>query len=203
MAILVGTDETALMIALVFGLFASILGLFHSFSRDTRAWYLAGSKLVKISPPQWLFFIAWPIMYVLEVAAMYRYVVHQSSFPGTHYDSVVLLFLVQAVLCFFWHPLFFQHKRVYFTGIVIIVVLIAQLGCLGIMGADEEWVSFALMLIVFFWCLYLGILNFYWVHIVRTHKTELSKYDENCDEYWEEDIIDSRRGRTTKKVENH
>ena len=182
MAILGSLDQIALMIALVLGVFRID---FHSFSKRTKAWYIAGSMYVKISPPTWLFYIVWPIMYILEIAAIFTYVVNQSPTPGQHLDSVVFLFLVQVLLCSWWHPIFFKYKRVGFAGLLITLILVAQMGCLGIMGTDEEWVSFGLMFALFAWCFFAAILNFSWVYVVRSHKEELDQYDSDGEELYE------------------
>jgi len=185
MAILQSLDQVALIIALVLGIFRFE---FNSFSKKTKDWYRAGSKLVKVSPPSWLFSVVWPILYILEITAMFRYIVNRSPFPGTHLDSVVFLFLVQAILCIMWYPLFFQRKRVIFSAIVILFIMGSQLACLAIMGADEEWTSFALMLILFLWCMFAGILNFYWIYVVRVYRDELSQYySDSEEEIYDED----------------
>lgn len=197
MTILVGTDQAALIIALILGIFRID---FHPFSRSTKAWYNAGSKHVKMSPPTWLFSIVWPILYILEITAMYRYIIHQAPFPGTHFDSVVFLFLVQAILCIMWYPTFFELKRVWMAGIFILLILVAQLACLSVMAVDGEWLSFGLMMILFCWCIFAGILNFYWVHVVRTHKEELSQYDSDNEEYYDDDENRRERRPANKKT---
>lgn len=175
MPILENLEQVALMIALVLGILRTEP---RALSHVNKCWYDAGSAYIPISPPTWLFSIVWPILYILEIIAMFRYVVHISPTPGTHLDTVVILFLIQVILCVWWYPLFFDLRRVKMAAMVILLILMSQLVCLSIMAVDDEWVSFALMLVLFLWCIFAGILNFYWVWVVVKHKEELEKFDE-------------------------
>lgn len=200
MAIMESVGQVGLMVALILGIFRFEA---HSFSRETLRLYNEGKKRAKFSPPSWLFYIVWPIMYVLEVAAVFRYVVRQVPINfGTHTDAVVILFLVQALLCAWWHPVFFRHRKYRLAGAFVILILIAQLACLAIMGADDEWVSFGLMLILFMWCLFAAILNFYWIYIVNTYSDDFSQFDSDNENEYEEQISSSstkKRGTLVKK----
>ena len=83
----------------------------------------------------------------------------------------------------------------------MLFILIAQLTVLSIMAVDDEWVSFALMFVLFLWSFFLGILNFYWIHVVRTHHAELSPYDSDVEEMDDDEDDKKRKPRGARLVQ--
>lgn len=79
-------------------------------------------KKPALAPPQWLFPIAWSILYVLMGVA--AYLVGVSHKPKTQICRALLLYAVQLVLNFFWPIIFFNGEKYLFALIWLIAMLL-------------------------------------------------------------------------------
>lgn len=172
MAVLNGLDEVALYFALVLATFYLSI---DSWSTKEKGWQYWENKYIPIVAPKWLFFIMWPVIYVFEVVAVFRYAVNQSPFPGTHLDALCILYSINVILTRYWDPLIYKVSRPWLAGVLMIFVLASQIAILAICGLDEEWVSFGLFLVVFLWSIYLGIVTFWWISTSYSKKDEYNQ----------------------------
>jgi tryptophan-rich sensory protein len=174
-------------------------------SKKNRKWYKAGRKHVWITPPGWVFGVMWFAIYIFEVTAMYRYVINQ--FPaalGNHMDSVVILYVVSSLLSRLWAAAFFHYKRVILSFVIVLLVFIMNVAITGIMIADEEVISYALMIIKCIWLLFATILSAWWIYVSKTNRSELTSWEMNDDsDVSDDDVSGSRKqkpGTVTTRV---
>ncbi|GAB5054543.1 MULTISPECIES: TspO/MBR family protein [Pediococcus] len=85
-------------------------------------------SLPPLAPPDYLFGIVWPLLYLL--IAISGYLIYQSiAFKGEKTTSY-LLFAVQLGLNFVWSIVFFGGNY-YWVGVVIVIILdLVVLGCI-------------------------------------------------------------------------
>ncbi|GEL16068.1 TspO/MBR family protein [Pediococcus cellicola] len=105
---------------LLFVVGVQILGsLSGLFAGNIKAVYNALS-LPPLAPPDYLFGIVWPLLYLL--IAISGYLIYQSiAFKGEKVTSYIL-FAVQLALNFAWSIVFFAGNY-YWAGVVIVVLL--------------------------------------------------------------------------------
>lgn len=115
-------------------------------------WYEA---LVKPSftPPNWLFPVAWSIIYLLLAWAGYRL----ANTPGS--QTVLALWAAQIALNTLWTPVFFGAHRL-LAGMVIISVLWVVVAALVVMALQLDVTSGLLLLPYLVWLCVAAALNF-------------------------------------------
>ena len=108
-------------------------------------------------PPEWMFGVVWPILYVLMFVSFYVFLnkeTSQSRMPG------VWIFLLQLVLNFAWTPAFFAYKNISLSFVISLFLTIA----VGYM-IFEFWkispLSACLNIPYLIWVLFADVLNFY------------------------------------------
>lgn len=108
-------------------------------------------------PPEWIFGVVWPILYVLMFVSFYIFLskdTTQSRMIG------VWAFLIQLSLSFAWTPIFFAYKNIQLALIISFLLTIA----VGYM-IFEFWkispLSAILNIPYFLWVLFADVLNFY------------------------------------------
>lgn len=73
-----------------------------------------------LSPPGWLFGVAWPVLYALMGAA--AYLIHTADAPPKERNEALQLFNWQLLVNLLW-PVFFFRCELFWAAIVVIVIL--------------------------------------------------------------------------------
>lgn len=81
-----------------------------------------------LSPPNWLFGIVWPILYILMGVAFYRLITVQDMRKKT---LPTVLFCLQLLLNFFWSIVFFGNDMLWYAFVIIIALDIAVFACIA------------------------------------------------------------------------
>lgn len=77
-----------------------------------------GMKQPPLSPPAWLFPIAWTILYVLMGIA--SYLIYRST---SEYSSIaMIIYAVQLIMNFFWSLIFFNMENYWFALIWLLIM---------------------------------------------------------------------------------
>lgn len=146
---------------IVFGILfvISVAGKF--FSNVGMGWYDTLAK-PSITPPRWMFGLVWPIIFLLSGLASIA--VWQTFARDGVFWTIIILFLVNAVLNLSWSYLFF-YKRLIFASLICstvltlvtyaLIFLIAQqsLAIASLLFLYAGWITFATYLDFLFWAL--------------------------------------------------
>ena len=126
-------------------LIASLAGLSNIYT--DRSWYESLNKS-SLNPPDYLFGIVWPILYILMAVVSFL-----------HAKSISKLYIPQLVLNVAWPWLFFvcQQPDIAFINIVVLIWL--NLVILMKLKGQGAWLSFALYLPYLFWISFASFLN--------------------------------------------
>ena len=115
-------------------------------------WY---RELVKPSwtPPDWLFPLAWSVLYLCMAAAAARIAV----LPGT--GVAMALWSLQIALNALWTPIFFGLERIK-AGMAVLLFLWASVAACMLAMWQLDWIAGALFAPYLAWVTVAGMLNF-------------------------------------------
>ncbi|MBQ9495822.1 MAG: tryptophan-rich sensory protein [Treponema sp.] len=109
-----------------------------------------------LSPPGWLFPVAWTILYILM--GISSFLIFQSSSNANIRKRALVLYGAQLVLNFIWSPLFF-NGQLYFVALVVLVVMWLLILAL-IVNAGKVSKSAAYLLVPYIlWATFAAYLN--------------------------------------------
>ncbi|MEE4920963.1 TspO/MBR family protein [Pseudomonas alliivorans] len=115
-------------------------------------WY-ESLKKPGFTPPNWLFPVAWTIIYLLLAWAGYRL----SLMPGS--QAVLALWAAQIALNTLWTPVFFgAHKP--FAGMVIIILLWLVVAAMVVMALSLDVITGLILFPYLVWLCVAAALNF-------------------------------------------
>jgi tryptophan-rich sensory protein len=116
------------------------------------AWY---ESLIKPSftPPNWLFPVAWTIIYLLLAWAGYRL----TLIPGS--QAVLALWAAQIALNTLWTPVFFGAHRV-LASMVILTLLWLVVATMVVMALQLDVITGLILFPYLVWLCVAGALNF-------------------------------------------
>ncbi|MES2062705.1 MAG: TspO/MBR family protein [Bacteroidota bacterium] len=107
----------SLAITLTIGVVASI------FTRpEITGWYSTLNK-PPFTPPNWLFPVAWTIIYIMIATA--AYMVWKLRDTSATYQTAVIIYVVQLALNFSWSIVFFGLHQILYALIIIVALLVA------------------------------------------------------------------------------
>nr|WP_067058085.1 TspO/MBR family protein [Mucilaginibacter sp. L294] len=107
----------SLAITLAIGVVASI------FTRpEITGWYNTLNK-PPFTPPDWLFPVAWTIIYIMIATAAYMVWKLRDTSPT--YKTAVIIYVVQLALNFSWSIVFFGLHQILYALIIIVALLVA------------------------------------------------------------------------------
>ena len=113
-----------------------------------------------LSPPAWLFPVAWTILYVCMGLAsfflMNANVTDASS--RTHRKISIVLYAVQLVLNFVWSPIFF-NARLYYVALAVLFIMWLCILAIMIFARKIHKASFWLLLPYILWTTFAAYLN--------------------------------------------
>jgi translocator protein len=122
-------------------------GFLIGFATRPGAWYAALTK-PSFTPPDWVFPLAWAVLYVLIAIAGYRAILNEQR-------RTVQLWCVQLALNFLWPIVFFGAQQIA-MGFIVIMLLLAAILTFMSMAKDgwaralfapyAGWVAFAAVL---------------------------------------------------------
>lgn len=118
------------------------------------AWYVALIK-PEITPPNWLFPVAWTTLYVLMGFAL-AMILHARGAKGR--GLAIALFIAQLVLNLIWTPLFFGAHHIS-LALIDLVALLAIAIVTTILFGRIRTVAAWLMLPYLVWVSFAGVLN--------------------------------------------
>lgn len=172
--------DAALLLTLVFGIFVFSFG--SSFYKK-KHWYETGKQYVKGTPPNWLFGIIWPMLYILLISSVYNYLT--TEVPGIHYDVFCFSTAFLVTLLNAWFPIFFKSKKIIFALVVLMLIVAFCVIMMVISAIDEKWISFGCLIPLLLWLVYATYLNAAWVFVIKKYREELVDgesymYDENA-----------------------
>jgi len=106
----------SLAITLAIGVVAS------TFTRpEITSWYSTLNK-PPFTPPNWLFPVAWTIIYIMIATA--AYMVWKLRDTSATYKTAVIIYVVQLALNFSWSIVFFGLHQILYALIIIIALLV-------------------------------------------------------------------------------
>ncbi|VVT12964.1 Tryptophan-rich protein TspO [Sphingomonas sp. EC-HK361] len=118
------------------------------------AWYRALQKPA-LTPPGWLFPVAWTILYILMGLAL-AVILHARGARGR--GGALALFVVQFVLNLIWTPVFFGQHKVSLALWIIVAMLVAATATTIAFGRIRR-VAAWLMVPYLVWISFAGVLN--------------------------------------------
>lgn len=116
-------------------------------------------KIIKppLSPPSWVFPVAWSILYILMGISLY--LVLNSNVNKPQKQRAIVLFAIQLILNFIWSPIFFSLQQFLLAFIVLIFMWIFTLGMIiSFYGISKP--AALLQIPYLLWITFAGYLNF-------------------------------------------
>lgn len=147
----------AITIAILGGIFTE-LGM---------GWYLSSLTLPSITPPNWVFTIAWTVIYILVAGAAYiiwhegpKKVFHLFSTPHAkdEYRLLQWLFVINAGLNLLWVILFFTFHAISFAAVEIVFLEISIIAIIAFSWKISKTAVF-LLLPYALWVLFVAYLT--------------------------------------------
>ena len=109
-----------------------------------------------LSPPAWLFPVAWTALYALMGLASYR--VLTAQIPQEKKNSALLFYGVQLVFNFFWTIIFFNFGA-YTAAFVWLIILLALIVITTVKFSRVDKTAAYLMIPYIVWVTFAGYLN--------------------------------------------
>ncbi len=109
-----------------------------------------------LAPPEWLFPIAWTILYVLMGLA--SYFVYTSSADREQKRKALMFYTVQLMMNFFWSTLFFTY-RLYLIALIWLLVMWVLILISAIRFYRIRPVAGIMMCALFLWTTFAAYLN--------------------------------------------
>jgi len=111
-----------------------------------------------LSPPSWLFPIAWTILYILMGISSYLIYKNKNVFFYEERERSLLLYIIQLVFNFFWSIIFFNMQKFIFAFVWLIILWIIVL--LLIIDSKKVNKTASYLLIPYIlWLTFAGYLN--------------------------------------------
>ena len=111
-----------------------------------------------LSPPSWLFPIAWTILYILMGIASYLIYKNKSAYFYEERDKSLILYGVQLIFNFMWSIIFFNLKQYLFAFIWLVILWVIVL-LMMINTKKVNKVAFYLFIPYIIWLTFAGYLN--------------------------------------------
>ena len=111
-----------------------------------------------LSPPSWLFPIAWTILYILMGIASYLIYKNKNVFFYKERENALLLYGIQLLFNFMWSIIFFNLKQYLFAFIWLIILFVLVL-LMMINTKKVNKIAFYLFIPYILWLIFAGYLN--------------------------------------------
>ena len=110
-----------------------------------------------LSPPGWLFPVAWTVLYILMGVA--SYLVLTSEAPVREREKAIYVYLIQLAVNFFWSIIFFNLER-YLLAFIWLVLLWSLILATLVRFYRVSETAGRLMIPYLLWVTFAGYLNF-------------------------------------------
>lgn len=111
-----------------------------------------------LSPPSWLFPVAWTILYILMGIASYLIYKNKNVFFYEERDRALLLYAVQLIFNFLWSIIFFNMKQ-YVFAFIWLIILWGLILMLMINAKRVNKIAYYLLIPYILWVSFAGYLN--------------------------------------------
>lgn len=108
-----------------------------------------------LSPPSWIFPIAWTILYILM--GISAYLIYQSDSPNK--ESALRIYAVQLIVNFLWSIIFF-NMQMYLFAFLWLLLLLALIILMIISFSRINKTAAYLLVPYLLWVIFAGYLNF-------------------------------------------
>ncbi len=122
-------------------------------SGPANRWYAALAKPAA-TPPDWLFPVAWSVLYVLMGLAL-AMIIHARG--ARLRGFAIILFAAQMLVNLIWSPLFFGAHQIFWSLIVLIVMFVLALATTLVFGRIRRGAA-VLMAPYLVWLCFAGLL---------------------------------------------
>lgn len=145
------------IIAMVISFLPGIFGVFFTPHGDSDLWY---SSLIRadLTPPGWLFSVAWSLWYILLGLALYLIIV--SKKPAKEKTYPYILFVSQMVLNAGWTYLFFGAHLTGLALLALLVLIITSVWMARVFHGVNKWAAYCVIPYIL-WMLFAFYLNSY------------------------------------------
>lgn len=109
-----------------------------------------------LSPPAWLFPIAWTVLYILMGVASYFVLI--SDVDGKTKRMALAIYCIQLLFNFCWSLIFFNLDMPMFAFIWLVIMFIEILVCTSEFYMIDRWAGY-LMIPYIIWMVFAGYLN--------------------------------------------
>jgi tryptophan-rich sensory protein len=134
-------------------------------------WYNDYSPIVPGTPPNWVFPLAWTIIFACISLAMTRFQDEQLGKFGWPKDAVTILITFHVISILAWYNLFFGMRAFTSALFATMVIFSTGLALFVIFGQQHNWASFGLFVFPNIWYLYALILTSRWVELKSKNAT--------------------------------
>jgi len=142
--------------ALISVLIAELIGLLSSgIAGNVRMEYLQYAK-PPLSPPGWVFGVAWTILYALMGLA--AYLVYISDNNEKFREQGLILYAIQLFFNFIWSIVFFRFNLLWGSVVIIIVLAILVIAAINVFYKINKTAAY-LMIPYLLWILFATYLN--------------------------------------------
>lgn len=142
--------KKATLFSVIFLAIGFISGLLND--EATMSWYNTLDKPY-LTPPDFVFPIAWSILYVM-IGIAFAFVLKSGN------KNIITTFIINIILNFSWSPIFFGARELVLSLIVIIFMIIS-LAYILYFCKRENRIALYLLLPYFIWICFASYLNFY------------------------------------------
>jgi translocator protein len=87
-----------------------------------KDWYRQ-LKRSSLTPPDWVFGVVWPILYIMIIASGFLYIT-TVDFVSWRARVGITLYILQWIVNLSWSPLFFQQRRICASFVVVLVMVL-------------------------------------------------------------------------------
>lgn len=108
-----------------------------------------------LSPPPWLFPVAWTVLYILMGISLYLIRVNNTVYEKR---TAYILFAVQLFLNFIWSPIFFVGER-YLLSLLVLIALVIITAAMIVSFYKISKPAALLQIPYFIWLCFAGYLN--------------------------------------------
>lgn len=123
-----------------------------------KKWY-DSLKKSPLTPPNQIFGIVWPILYVLIVVSLVLFIMAYDD-QNIFVSPALIFFTIQMILNLLWSPIFFKQKRLCLSLFIIMTMVIFVILTM-IQFYKYSKIASWLLLPYLLWILFATYLNFY------------------------------------------
>ena len=141
----------AYVIAIICVVFTSLIGGIFTSKSVKSPWY----DCIKsdVTPPNYVFPIAWTILYILIAIALARSIKKRNQ-------TILILFGMNLLFNIIWCYLYFGAKQIVWGMISLIILVIMTILLIFKLYLVKDYVSMSLLIPYLLWLLFASLLNF-------------------------------------------